>query len=283
MAVGRIDVQPAGVPVSVSFTNMAGAAVTAYSDAALTTPVLSPCLVGADTAFYLAADGPYIVSVKLGGAELGPFIRTCVPGRAVAVDLAHVLSASRNAQLIGHDEFASSRLSSGQETFPRLLGMQATVNTVIASGTMCLIYFTARKTETVGNLVVSTASTAAGATPTVCRMGLYAIAANGDGSLVASTPNDTALFNSAFGRFPKALSAPYAVVAGSRYAVGVLVVTGATMPNFTACGQQNGSSSTLANSPRIAGLKTGLSDLPASFTEAAMSANPYALYAELLP
>ncbi|WBB94190.1 hypothetical protein [Verrucosispora sp. WMMC514] len=102
----------------------------------------------------------------------------------------------------------------------------------LLSGLLVLGYWTADKTETINTLTAHTGGAAAGATPTLCRMGVYSVAGNGNLTLVAATDDDTSLFAAANTAYPKALASPWNKVAGQRYAVGLLVVTGAAMPTF---------------------------------------------------
>lgn len=154
------------------------------------------------------------------------------------------------------------------ECVPRRELWNSAAGVTTVSGTMLVNYFTATVTETVTN-VITISGTAAAATPTLCRIGIYAADAAGAlTSLLASTASDTALYGSANTEYTKALQASWAKTAGSRYAVGVLVVSGQTMPSFagllilsaTAAGAGNAA----AVSPRLAGKVASQSDLPAS-------------------
>lgn len=137
-----------------------------------------------------------------------------------------------------------------------------------ASGACTFMYFTAGSNRQVTKATMVCGSTAR-STPTLIRIGLYTVAANGDMTLVASTPNDTALLASSYTPYEKALSVAYTFVPGQRYAAALLEV--ATTP-----GNVYGCPSFVSNagiSPRICATKTGLSDLPASQTDATLTAN----------
>lgn len=170
-------------------------------------------------------------------------------------------------------------ITSGEETAPRHLATIASASTV--SQTLRLTYFTARKSETTSQVRIYSGGTAAAATPTVCRIGLYAIDAAGAGTLVASTANDTALFAGMNTAYTKSWSAPYAKVAGQRYALGVLVVTSATAP--TLFGGALGLAAEAAAAPRLTAQLGSQSDLPASFADASLSTGAQWHYAALLP
>lgn len=141
-----------------------------------------------------------------------------------------------------------------------------------SSGVLLLSYFYADRTETISTLTAFSGSTAAGATPTVCRMGIYTVAANGDVALAASTPNDTSLFAAINTAYPKALSASYGLTLGAFYATGLLVVTGAAVPTFH--GVQYPATAVLNSTSRMAppfiGRVIGQADLPASVVAASI-------------
>lgn len=170
-------------------------------------------------------------------------------------------------------------LTVGEETFDRLPASSTSQNP--SSGQLRLTFFTARKSETTTQVRLYTGTTAAGATPTLCRIAMYEVDSSGNGTLVASTANDTSLFGgSPQTGFTRSWTAPYAKVAGRRYAIGPLVVTGATMPTFQGATQQAVEG---AVAPRINGLLSGLSDIPSSFTEAGLNGSGQRIYMAVLP
>lgn len=170
------------------------------------------------------------------------------------------------------------RLASGEAVMRR---RDVTSSMTMFSQAMRLAFFTARKTEPIASVRMMTHNTAAGATPSLVRVGIYSVAANGDLTLVASTPNDTALLAAANTVYTKALSSSFSKVAGVRYAVGLLVVTTATAPTVP------GSVLTLVGSemglaPRIAGTSSN-ADLPSSVTNGSLSASGNTPYFALVP
>lgn len=176
-----------------------------------------------------------------------------------------------------------NQLVLGEEAFSREALTSSAVSQ--ASGQIRLTYFTARKTEVSTQCRFPSGATAAGATPTLCRIGLFEIAANGDGVLVASTANDTTLFAAANTSYTKPWSASFSKVAGRRYALGALVVSGATMPTFIGQFIANSATNTdeAAMTPRISGYLAGLSDLPASFAAGSVFATNNRPYGVILP
>lgn len=151
----------------------------------------------------------------------------------------------------------------GEETMPRdAVNTAGTGGITLGTQNLCLSYFTARHTGNVGSAVTRTGSGGAGATPTICRIGIYSVASNGNITLIGSTANDTALWNAANTTFTKALSVATPLTAGSRYAVGLLVVTGSTAPVIL--GNPVTPAPLAGLAPLTAGLVAGQSNLPSS-------------------
>lgn len=144
----------------------------------------------------------------------------------------------------------------GVEPFPRWAG--GTSRTLI-SGWLYLSYFTPPQSVTVTNMLTMTDGVAAAATPSLCRMGIFTIAANGDGTLVAAIANDTSLFAAGSTKYTRVLDAggglptSYTYTAGQRYAHGLLVISAAAMPNIWSNANRGGFANALTNTPRIAG------------------------------
>lgn len=168
-------------------------------------------------------------------------------------------------------------LTIGQETIPRLIVDFGTGQNA-ASGSLRGTKFMARKAESVTQVRVRTVG-AAGATPTLCRIGIYTVDAANLHTLVASTPNDTTLFAAANTAYTKALSAPLTTVIGTWYVVCILVVTGATMPTFA--GRPASAEYDVTSGPRLVSRIDSQADLPATFTPNVPASSP--LYAVLLP
>lgn len=194
-----------------------------------------------------------------------------------------VWTAVRVAQAIAaqaplNDQVAANRvLSPAQETMPREYVDQN--NVAGLSGLMELTYFTAYRSQTVNSLRSYTGGTAAAATPTLCRMGLYSVAGNGDLTLIASTPNDTTVWAAANTAYTRAVSAPVSVTKGTRYAFARLVVTAATPPSWAAMGLALALNSV---APRLQGQLSGQTDLPASVTAASVNTGSVRRFGELV-
>ncbi|HUQ85068.1 MAG TPA: hypothetical protein VM077_01985 [Candidatus Limnocylindrales bacterium] len=153
------------------------------------------------------------------------------------------------------------------------------------STTLRVAYFTAGKTETITQVRFISGGTAAGATPTICRIGIWtADAAGALLSLVASTTNDTTLWAAAATVYTKALTASFTKVVGQRYAVGTLVVSAAATPTTVGTNGVGGLPAAEAGlSPRMSGTVAGQSNLPASVVAGSISDNASAVYVVLLP
>lgn len=257
-------VTPAGLAAKVASTTASGIVELATDAETITGTDTTRALTPSNLQALTATDS------RDGIVELATSTETIVGSdTARAVTPAGLLSA-----------IGSRRLTSGQETIPR---EQISVQTLVtASQNLRLTYFTAYRSETIQSVRLFSGSTAAGATPTVVRVGVYSVAGNGDLTLVGSTTNDTTLLGTISTKYEKAFSSSFAVTAGQRYAVGLLVVTGATAP-FVAGHTSPVPTDTFSAAPRLAGNLTGQSDLPASTTDAALSGTTQLMYFALLP
>lgn len=145
------------------------------------------------------------------------------------------------------------------------------------SGTVYLSYKRATKTITASNVTVVTTSTAAAATPTLVRIGIYSVnESTGDLTLVASTANDTTLLAAASTGYTKALSSSVSLTSGTLYAFGLLIVSAATMPTMS--GNSMRSSEMFLSTARLSATRTGQTDLPSSISNAnlvATNSMPY--------
>lgn len=170
-------------------------------------------------------------------------------------------------------------LTTGETTFDRRFIDAPAAPT---SGDVTLTYFTAAKTETITQLAMYSAGTASSGA-TLVRYGVYSVATNGDLALITSTANDAAIFSSQNTRYLKTLSVSWNKVAGSRYAVGYIVVAATTMP--TVYGSTAGGAvldAVWALEPRLSGTRAGQADLPVSVTAANVTANRRGPYVEMI-
>lgn len=170
-------------------------------------------------------------------------------------------------------------LTSGEATMER---RQVTA-TSISTGTQSLrlTYFTARKTETITQIRTISGGTAAGATPTLCRIGIYETDSSGNLTLVASIASDTTLWAGTSTEYTRSLSASFTKKKGTRYAVGVLIVTSVTAP--TLIGHNQLTSTEAGKAPRLGGLVSSQSDLPSTVSVGSITNQAHLAYVALLP
>lgn len=170
-------------------------------------------------------------------------------------------------------------VESGEETVRRDNVTSGALAT--GSGTLRLTYFKARKTEQTTQVRLLSGSTAAGATPTLVRAGIYSIDTNGDGTLIGAIANDTALLAATSTGYTRSWTTPFTKTAGTTYAVALIVVTGAATP--TLAGAAVTSAADMALAPRLSAALASQTDLPASFTAAGLTTSITRFYALVLP
>jgi hypothetical protein len=141
---------------------------------------------------------------------------------------------------------------------------------------------TAQKTETITQARFYCGATAAGATPTLIRLGVYTEAANGDLTFVMGTTNDTTLLTTPNTAYTKGFTSSWNKVAGTRYAVGLLVVTAAAVPTTPSI-QLPSIGTDMLLAPKICSARTGQSDLPGSVLNANLGTTGGIPYYVLLP
>lgn len=186
-----------------------------------------------------------------------------------------------SGELPGEASQYGSLLASG---FANVSERRVAFNSGVTSGTVVWTYTRAPISLLAGNLRMITGTTAAAATPTLCKMGLYSVAANGDLTLMSDTANDTALFAATNTSYTKALVSASQVVKGLWYATAILVVSGVAVPTFQASGGTVAGAGTLfAVAPRLAGSLAGQVDLPASVAAGAVALNQTWFHAAVLP
>lgn len=176
-------------------------------------------------------------------------------------------------------------LTVGEATLPAGRDDATSASVTLTSQQLRLTYFTARKTETITQVRLLAGVTAAAATPTLIRAGIYSVnPSTGDLALLAATASDTAIFAAANTRYTRSLTSSLAKVAGTRYALGMLVVSAAAMPTLigklTVAGALPLESAEL---PRICALLSGQADLPSTVTDASLTSTASTQYAVLLP
>lgn len=169
------------------------------------------------------------------------------------------------------DQYGSQlNLNNGFSSLPFRTGV--TQQALVASQALNLSYFRApRYLHSVAAKPFS-GSTAAAATPTLIRYGLWTVDPLTGAllALVASTPNDTTLFLVANTGYSKNWSVPYDFIKGQWYAAGLLIVSAAVLPTVFGI---NGTNQFIVNGalPRIAGTVLAQADLPATVAAGSIS------------
>lgn len=163
----------------------------------------------------------------------------------------------------------------GFESAPALPGellsrLHCASNVSMTSGKLRLTYFNCRQSKTVTIAAVDSGTTAAGATPTLVRIGIYEEAGGGALTLVGSTANDTLLLAAANASYSKALSASVDLVEGKRYAFGLLVVTSQTAPTVAGVAINQASAN---RTPRACAQLDSQIDLPSSISKASLDSS----------
>ncbi len=163
-----------------------------------------------------------------------------------------------------------------------------TGNNGLTSGQVYFSYFTPDYTISISNLTSVSRGTAAGATPTLCKMGLYAVDSSSNLTCIARTANDTALWASGNTAYTRAIVddgqggsiSSVTLTRGQRYAFAVIIITGAALPQLAAAPMGNGAVTFLP--PILATVSgTGQTDLTASYTAASVSGTGAKFYGRM--
>lgn len=145
------------------------------------------------------------------------------------------------------------------DTYPRVA---AAANLTLTSGTLYLAYFTAPAARSVTSLIAGTGTNGSPPTVTLGRLAIFSVDGSGNLTLIQASTNDTSLFAAANTFYTKTISSA-ALTAGSRYAIGILIISSA---GTIIC---RGASSVAGLSglpPALAHALTGQSDIPSSVT-----------------
>jgi len=176
-------------------------------------------------------------------------------------------------------QITANRSTGGIEVYARETCTSDSVASV--SGQLSLNFFTAYEDMTVTSLRSYTGNTAAGATPTLCKMGLYQVNSDNSLTLLAATASDTSMWSAAFTTYTRALTASVNVVKGQRYAFALLITTAAALPTWP-----TRTVSTMAGgvmTPRLYGQVSGQTDIPASVASASINNGTANRYGMLIP
>jgi hypothetical protein len=156
---------------------------------------------------------------------------------------------------------STNQSSTTIDVFPRIGNFTGTPS----SSTTYFTFFTPRITHTVTSISVVSASTQTTGQSLV-RFGLYTVDGSGNATLVARTASDTTIFSAVNTVYTRTFNttggypSSYTLTAGTRYAIGVIIVASTTGTVYTAFNSIPSALSTL--SPRMTGLVAATSDLP---------------------
>lgn len=151
------------------------------------------------------------------------------------------------------------------DVFPRIGNFSGTPS----SETTYFTFFTPRTTTSVSSITVASASTQTTGQSLV-RFGLYTVDGSGNATLVARTASDSTIFSAVNTVYTRSFNttggypASYTLTAGTRYAIGVVVVASTVGTVYTAFNSIPAPLSTL--SPRVTGMVASTTDLPTSAT-----------------
>lgn len=159
------------------------------------------------------------------------------------------------------DSIFANKVNQGMDAFGRDF---INGNAALVSQRLNLTYFTCDKIFTATNIRTITGTTAAGATPTTCKLGLYQVNADSTLTLLAKTANNTALWAATNTVYDEAFEAAGTVsmVRNQRYALAILIDTAFATPTIQ--GQVWTNSNIGTYTPRLIGQVTGQTDIPAS-------------------
>ena len=149
-----------------------------------------------------------------------------------------------------------------------------------SSGSIRLTFFTATETLSVSSVRTNTGAAGAGATPTLCKAVLYELSEDRTTlTKVAETANDTSLWAASQTRYSQGLTGSYTLKRGRVYAGAVLVVSGATTPNWNGVSGINAAEATDA---LASAQLTGQTDAPASIAVGSLSPSSSQIYMAFL-
>lgn len=113
-----------------------------------------------------------------------------------------------------------------------------TANIALSNQRLWLIRFSPRRRMTVNAASFCSDSTAAGATPSLVRFGLYAISEDLQAWPLSRTTNDTTIFSATMTKYTRSFADGWAgsvtLIPGRVYAVGVVINTAAVLPTLSA-------------------------------------------------
>lgn len=250
-----------GAPVLMSFTNDPAAGYTGPGVLLATTDGFRFWEVWKDSIDYGGAGG---LVTALGPTTDGRYLGTLNDGRQAGYSL---LSVTAPTWSVPTEQRRYDAV--GDETMPRL---SANAEPVPITGTMVLSYLRATQTLDVTLIRAYTGATAAAATTTLFRLGLYEVLADGGLALVAAGVSDVTKIQTAWTSVGQSIAGR--IVAGRTYAVAVLAVGPGQMPTLAGTTSAAGvrlSSGVFFMDPKLSAQVPGLGDLPTTVAAASLA------------
>lgn len=203
-------------------------------------------------------------AVTIASSQVTGLAAVATSGSAADLSTGTLADARLSANVITSTTLAASQsVTTGScEVYPRYVAGNVQTPT---SASVYWSFFSPPYSFTASQ--ISIATSAASATITAAKLGLYTVDANGAVTLVARTASDNTIFSTASSVATRSFSttggypATYALSAGSRYALAFFATASSSMPSVPAIGAN---SSAAWASPRIHGYMTSQSDLPTS-------------------
>lgn len=278
----RTNGQTLSVNASISYWTSAALAVTASSSNDVESTTWTTITSDSTLYFANANDTTWAtVTIKqLDGTTLGTHLLNVQTG-AGPYTLNPVPNGYQAAGDLRQGFFDLSQPKDRESTMPRWMATGAVTH---ATGVCRFIEFTAAKTRSIGSFRTLTSASGGytGGTPTICRIGVWTIAADGAlDALIGSTTNDTAMWATNATAYTKAATAAFTVTQGVRYMVGTECVTAGTGPSLLGVANPNGVLMTDTD-PRLTGTATGQTDLPGTLADASIVAGAAGAYVELI-
>ena len=170
-------------------------------------------------------------------------------------------------------------LTAGVANQDRVTGPVA--NTAVGNQVLYLSYVTSPKVFTAANHAMYSSATAAAATPTTVKFGLFTVAANGDLTRVAITANQTSTFVVPNTRYPWPYLASVGIVPGQVYASGWLIDSAVAMPTVIGPTALTPTATAWSQAPKLNGVITAQTDIAATYTAGQVAASALRHYAEI--
>jgi hypothetical protein len=155
--------------------------------------------------------------------------------------------------------------------------------TTIATGRLLLGYATSRENLTLTKMRFMMGTTAAGATPTLVKLGIYREETDKSITLLGQTANDPTMCNTINAAVERPLAVAVPVTAGTRYAVTFIIVTAAAAPGLLGSVNQSAAGAEMVLAPRVCGTVTSQTDLPATVAAGSIGVSNVLYYMAAIP